>query len=361
MNREIILKQLIVALIGITSGGAQIAQASALSDAAAALQPGEWVEFQTNGYGENLLSACNNINTILEWSNKATWNPVDNEVHFVGQGHVTCAKHIRFQESTNSWTTIASPDGIGTFGHGYEHSAVNPTNGDFFYRNYNSDRIEKFSISSENWSSLPNIGTSTQVAGAIAYFPEAGGLLFVDGDYGIYFYSSASNSWSVVANTTLTVDSSKPTLDMDSYHNFASYNPSDRAVYFGGGNGSQFVYKFDENRNVSQIASSPASIGINRGLTVPDPSSGTQLLFSNSGSLYEYDSTTNSWSGAGSHPVMSYARDWRVAVPISSYGVIMFLTWDFGNSKVLLYRHAEGSGTPIENSRPLAPSSLLAD
>ena len=352
------MRNLAVTLLVASAVLAASARASVLSDAAEALQPGEWTELQTQGYGESLLSACKGGSTIFEWANKAVWDPVNREVHYVGQGHIACAKHIRYNEGSNTWSTAASPSGIGQFGHGYEHNAINPLNGDFYYRNYASDQIEKYGAASKSWSALPRIGTNTQVAGAIAYSPEADGLLFVDGDYGVWFYSNSSNSWSLVANTTLVVNGGKPKLSMASYHNFASYNPADKVIYFGGGNGSKNVYKFDANRNVSQIAGSPVSIGINSAITVPDPSSGKQLVFANNGSIYAYNSQANSWSSAGSHPVMSHALDWRVATPISTHGVIMFMTWRYSSSKVLLYRFAEGGGASGDVVSPMAPFSI---
>jgi len=359
MHKEHVLRNFSVTLFMVAAVLMTSARASVLSDAADGLQPGEWTELQTQGYSESLLSACKGGSTIFEWANKAVWDPVNREVHFVGQGHVACAKHIRYQEGSNSWSTAALPSGIGDFGHGYEHNAVNPLNGDIYYRSYSADKIEKYSAASKSWSVLPRIGTKTQVAGGIAYFPEADGLLYVDGDYGVYFYSNSSNSWSLVANTTLMIDGGKPQLSTASYHNFASYNPADKVVYFGGGNGSKNVYKFDAQRRVSQIANSPVSIGINSAITLADPSSGKQLVFSNDGSIYAYNSQANSWSGAGTHPVMSHALDWRVATPISTHGVIMFMTWRFSSSKVLLYRYAEGGGVPIDVVSPMAPASIV--
>lgn len=349
-RRNILL--VIVSLFAVANP--RILSASALSDAAQSLQPGEWTEFSTSGYGNSLLDACNGNNTILEWANKATWNPINREVRFVGQGHLACAKHIVYQESTNSWSQAVLPSGIGDWGHAYEHNAIDPQTGNIYYRHYNSDLIERFNPGSNSWTTLPNVGMPTkQVAGALEYFPERNGLIFVDGDWGVYFFNSQSNSWSLLANTNAIVDSGKPSLPMGSYNNSASYNPAEEVVYFGGGGGSSNVYMLDSQGQISQIANSPVSIGINSAMSVPDPISGAQLVFSDNGNMYSYDRNSNQWRNEGTHPIMSYARNWRVVAPITTYGIIMVLTWDFDNSKVLLYRHAEG-GVVVQ---PKAPSS----
>ena len=312
------------------------------------------------GFGGSLLASCTSGSTILEWSNKGSWNPIGKKAHFVGQGHVSCAKHIVYDETSDQWSTAANPSGIGSFGHGYEHNTVNPATGDIYYRNYSSDRIEKFSAGTGGWSSVPNVGTSVQVAGAVEYFPDAGGMLFVDGDFGVYFLNTQSGQWTLVANTTIVHDSSLPTLSMGSLHNFASYNPQDQAVYFGGGDGSRSFYKIDRQLRITSAANSPVTIGIHSAMTVPDPASGAQLVFGNNGQLYSYNSANDSWSNQGGHEVMNNALDWRIAIPITSHGVIMFLAWNFDNSKVLLYRHASGSGIPVA-VRPVAPIGLSAN
>ena len=324
-------------------------QASPLSEAAASLQPGEWTTLSTIGYGQSLLFACNGINNVLEWSNKGVWDAVNREVHFVGQGHTACAKHLVYSEADNTWRTEALPAGIEEFGHGYEHNAINPQNGDFYYRNYNSDQVEVFNSSTRRWSLLPRIRTSLQVAGAIAYSPDAGGLLFVDGDFGVWFYRQSSNSWRTVA-----------TPAMGSIHNFASYNPAHKLIYFGGGDDSRRVYTFDADRNVTRIADAPVPIAIDSAMSVADPATGIQLLFADNGRIYAYDRTNDSWPNIGTHPVMDNALDWRVVIPISSYSVIMFLTWNFNNSAVLLYRHQNASTPPPEPRRPSPPEDLAA-
>ena len=87
---------------------------------------------------------------------------------------------------------------------------------------------------------------------------------------------------------------------------------------------------------------------------VADAGTGNYLAFADSGTMYELDPTDldAGWWDAGTHPVMDYALDWRVFVPISTHGVVMALTWDFDLSTTLLYRHAETAPPP---DPPLPP------
>lgn len=336
--------------------------ASELSDAADSLQPGEWMVFSTQGYTRSLLDACDGIHSILEWSNKAVWNPLRKEVHYVGQGHYSCAKYIVYKESTNQWQIQPSlPPGIKEIGHAYEHNAIDPRNGELYYRHYYAERIDKFNPVTNTWSTLPPLGLSSiQVSGGIAYIPEANGLLFVDGQWGVHFYSSTSNSWTLLANTDIELDSSKPRFEMGPYNNFASYNPVHKLVYFGGGGNSTSFYSMDANLNLRRLTNSPTTIAVANAMTLADPSSGAQLIFADDGSVYEYDRQGNQWFGAGTHSIMSHATSWRISVPIPDYGVTMFTTWNFDNSTVLLYRHAPGNTSdPIVP--PRAPANLQAN
>ncbi|HEX6707444.1 MAG TPA: hypothetical protein VF169_21985, partial [Albitalea sp.] len=169
-----------------------------------------------------------------------------------------------------------------------------------------------------------------------------------------YLYKESTNSWSTLATG----------LSMGPYHNIAIYNPVHKIVLFGGGNGSNQLYKINASGQVSAIANAPADIGILQSVFTADPASGKYLLFTSSGGFFEYDVAGNRWStlsasnvamfNGGSNRIM-----WRIAIPISTYGVIAFLAeGGTTDTKVLLYRHASTGSTPVDVTPPTAPGGL---
>jgi hypothetical protein len=323
---------------------------SVLGNLVAQMKPGEWKVLNTKGYGFNLLEACDGYHSILAWANTGEWYADAREFHFIGQGHYACQKHIVYNVMTNTWTTLPlaqTPE----IGHGYEHNALDPATGDYYYREWNSTTIMKRTRATGSWSELPNIPGSlnAQVASAIDWFPELGtkgSLVFVDSVAGIWAFDAASRTWNELSDP----------LPMGDYNIFSAYNPAHAVVLFGGGNGSFNVYKLDSSGRITSCKNSPIELGIARAVVEFEPNTGKYLAFANSGQLYQYDVASNAWSLLGSHPVMTYARDWRVASALSTYGVIFFITWDYDNSKVLLYKHADGVVLPPPQSDTVAPN-----
>ena len=318
--------------VGSTTAPVNGAVAGRLSQVAAEMSVGEFRLLNTNGYNASLLDACDGSHTVLEWADRGYWDPLRNQFHFVGQGHYACEKHLVYTESTNSWSTAVSPS-FGGIGHGYEHNAMDPATGNLFYRAYNSKSIRKFFSSCGKWTDLPKIPTrNVQVAGAAEYFPELHGLVFVDSSAGVWLYREPTNSWSRLA-------SAGTTKAIGAYHNFSAYHPGQKMVLFGGGNGSTAVFKVDDKGTVSQVARSPAELGIKRGIVLPNSVTGNFMAFYDNGQLYEYRVASNSWANVGNHPIMNYTKHWRVGAVVESRGVFMFITSDLNNSKVLLYKY----------------------
>lgn len=347
-------------------GASLAATASSLGDAAAALSAGQWKVLNKAGDGAgfemSMLTACQPSgcdDLILNYADKGLWNPATREIEFLGKGHLAEHKHISYSEATNRWVTRTRPGwacGVEAncwgMGHGYEHSANNPATGDVYARIMSSGTVFKWTRSTQSWAQLPT-GPVLEVAIALEYFPEMGGLLMVGTRNGVgevHIYRESTKSWSQLAGG----------LAMGPYHNVASYNPVHKVVIFGGGNDSRQLYRMDASGVVTPIANAPVGVGILQSIFTVDPASGKQLLFGSAGGFYEYDVATNRWATLSSSGVPLFAstdnRIWmRVAVPISTYGVVAFLT---DGPQVLLYRHSSASSSPIDTTPPAPPSGL---
>lgn len=347
------------------------AAASSLGDAAAQLQPGQWRVLNRAGDGTGfdygLIEACQPggcYDNILNYADKAMWNPALREIEFIGKGHMAEHKHISYSEANNRWILRTRPSwacGVeaNCYGmvHGYEHSANNPATGDVYARRSGSGDVYKWTRASSSWSQLP-LAPVLEVAIAIEYFPEMGGLLMAGTRNGLgelHIYRESTGKWSQLASG----------LPMGPYHNHATYNPVHKIVVFGGGNGSSQLHRVDAAGKVSAIAPAPIEVRIKLAIFTVDPASGKYLLFGSAGGFYEYDVPTNTWSSISSAGVPLFASSgervaYRVAVPISTHGVLAFLVeGGAADTRVLLYRHAPApNAPPLDTTPPAAPASL---
>lgn len=363
------LRRALVVVAAITLAGAATtgrAGATVLGDLAAQMRPGEWRVLNqsgdASGFNYDLLISCNGsdcADNILNFADKALWNPNTREIHFVGKGHMREMKHISYSETTNRWTLEPQPywhsagGGI-SYGiaHGYEHSAIDPATGNVYVRLFNSGQVYKFTRATKTWSELPLGPVTSSVAVAIEYFPELGGLLLVGGGE-VHLYRESSRTWTRLAQG----------LSMGPYHHVASYNPVHKVAIVGGGNDSRALYRVDSSGRVTGIANAPIVVGVQSSVFTVDPASGKHLLFGSGGGFYEYDVAANTWSSLSTAGVPMFSAGngynnrilYRSAVPISTHGVVAFLALDGSNARVFLYRHAPGAPPPPADTTPPAP------
>jgi hypothetical protein len=182
-------------------------------------------------------------------------------------------------------------------------------------------------------------------------------MIFVDGDWGVWSYNPAANSWALVANTNRPGPSGLPNLPMIDYKNFAVYDRVDKVLFFGGGAN---MYKMTASGSITSVRSAPVTLGVSSSVVAADPVSGDLVVLAGS-NMYQYDVSGDAWSVlplAVPAPLraLNGVGDGLVHVPISEHGVIMYIKYNFGNSKVFLYKHA-----PYNPVKPHAPSALSAN
>jgi hypothetical protein len=325
-----------------TVGLATTDGSSALALAASQMQVGDFRILETNGFGGELLEVPGG-HTILEWGSQAYWNPMSRSLHFQGAGHYDEGKYIIYHEDSNTWELrmINSRAGEIELGHAYGHNALNPANGDFYFRGYLSKTIYKYLSESNSWYRYTDVATGdgVQVASAIEYFPEMGGLVFVDSYIGVWVFDEGDASWTQYADGALSGGTNRR-LDMNgSYNQFAVYHPTQKIVLFGGGNGSENIWKMNAEGFIQQVSNSPLNIG-SQGLNLilPNTRNGTFNVFADTGNVYEYSVQSDRWQVVGRHAVQDYTRHWKAGGYIPEYNVAMFITYNFESSKVLLYK-----------------------
>jgi hypothetical protein len=377
-----IRKDVAICVVLFTLTGAAV-QASSLSTLAASMQPGTWAQLTTNGFNAgDVLRPANCTGSSLEYMDRGSWNPVNKTVMILGASHPngTCSGSSNvfasYSDASNSWSN-ALPNPSPTFdnafgssiGHGYNHSTVDTTIGDFYHRQYFSGKVMQFSQAGQAWSqcSQYNSGGAYQVAGALEYFPDRHSLVMLDGGWGVWELDitggNCTRTWAQRASTKGGGFSPQLT-GLSSYHNVSHYSALCHCIVMGG-DGTAF-YKYDVNGNFTPIATASGEIGIPQGTSgsvfTVDPASGKFLAWIGSGTGYQYDPQTDTWSATGiSAPVFPGPEGLvteTVAIPIPDYGVVMFVQSSSsagGRASVYLYKHAAG-GTPPSPPPPPPPT-----
>ncbi|HJS21852.1 MAG TPA: hypothetical protein VJ764_04290 [Steroidobacteraceae bacterium] len=323
------------------AGQWSLAGASALSDAAAALQPGQWVQLSTQNFNSQLL--VDGDYDVFYYSEDMTWDPVTRQILLVGGGHANDAEFLRYNEATNTWSRTKPTGGFwhGNFSHAYDHNAIIPSLGKFFHRQPAfdpSDRIEIYDIPTGVWSRSAAMPERPGCCGGLEYFPELNGLILANGDAGVLFYDPVSNSWQNISGAS-----------WGDYHNFAEYSPVHKTMIFGGGetSGTNAIFRMNANRQITRLSNAPGHMGITHSIVTTDPNSGNHLVFFNS-SFYEFNPATDTWRLQSGDAPWNGGVFGTVATPISTYGVVMFAHYGGANdARVYLYRHSPGSGTTV--------------
>lgn len=316
---------------------------TSLADLAARLKPGEWGELATNGFNyDAVLSTSRSPNSIFAYSDDAVWDTVGRQLLFGGAGHNDpVGQYIRYSDATNTWSTF-SGSGLGA-NHAYDHHAIDTANRILYRRRVDSQTVERYNIAAGNWDSIANIPYGTgSVGAALEFFPEIGGLVYVQGRGGngrslgqIYVYDVSTQKWTLKQND----------VPMGEIQNFAEYNPVHRLIIFGGGltdnAGSSDVHKMDATGKITKMKNAPVQMGITFTAVTVDPVSGKFLVFAKDGRMFEYDVVADVWTQKGSHNLLNTYSDLDVtATPVANYGVVMLVKSDFNQSKVLVYKHS---------------------
>lgn len=326
-----------------------IAGATELSDAAADLPEGEWVQLST----QDLLPAVAEPNggatgSIFPYAESAVWDQATGQVIFVGSDHIYNAndsgpRMIRYSDQANTWTAHGIPWWSNGTMHGYDHAAM--YQGALYQMTLIVDQpVYRYDPGTDAWepiAALPYTGYNR--FGGLAPFPELGGLVYAEGG-GVFAYDVAADSWSEIASA----------VPMGDYHNFAEYSPPHGVVLLGGGNGSGQIHTLDPDLSLTSRGEVPFPLRVNDAIVTHDPNSGDFLIFGGDHQFLVYDVEADElleqpsevpFFDQGSAPVSLV-----VAAAIDSYGVVMFVEHNGisldGEANVWLYRHSPGAGTP---------------
>jgi len=361
---------------------------NSIASLAGSMAPGSWAQLNTNNFQNGGEIGPPNGGSILEYNDRQVWNPVAQTAMLLGGSHSSSSTNcgetlfLQYAASNDTWSTLPNPcpnfDAAfgGGIGHAYDHNTINPTTGDFYHREYYSGKVMVFQQATQQWVQFTNqycSGSSCQVAGALTYFPDRNSLVMLDGDDGVWEYAlsqGTTGTWKQVASTTNRPGMSPVLGPFGSYHDEAEYSPACHCIILGGGNNSTTLYEYSSSGAFTSVAAAPSPVkipdcssGANGSIFTIDPVSGAGLvwLYSDGGStVHVLDPVANSWSTVSVTSPIFPGPDGGVcqtaAIPISTYGVIMFVqksSASGGAAGVWLYKHT--TGAPAS-----APSLILS-
>lgn len=344
--------------IGITG-----AEASVLSNAAASLQPGRFVEISTGLTGAD-LQPDNSAGSIFDWADSGIWDPVQHRYAFIGKeaGPDSHFRNIVYDEASNTWSYGTVPVAVGT-GHGYDHNTGDPVTGTHYYRDYNSTTI--YRQNGTSWATMAPLPSGVTIVAGIA--KSRTGLLYSDLTWDVY-YDDATGAQRVVDCRVAYPGLPK----IGDYHSIAEYDPVHDVFLIGGGNNTLAMYRVAIVNGVpvrTPLRNAPWEFGVGEydqhtNITC-DPVTGEFIIYKKiTGVFYGYNIMTDTWrqigtSGDGKMPPLPVGRVTSpVAAAVSSYGVIMYLAHRGSSASVYLYKHAAAG--PADTVKPSAPTQLIA-
>lgn len=335
-------------LFGALPAGAALlppeAHASALSEAAASLAPGEWVQLNTGNINNALRdSVAGGVAHILPYADKLHWDPNTNRVYFMnsddpGDGR----RFVAYDEATNAWVVLPDPWGGNGVAHQYGLVDIDVAGRKIYSILPNGDSGAYYNLSTQSFVDMAIPSAPYSCCGAVAYFPERSALIYIHGSS--VRQRSDSGSWSTLSTNVNT-----------SYHAIAHYNPVHKLVVFGGGNDSnRTFYRLSQNGQITSLRQPPLDLESPRVEFVANPSAGNFLVFGINQRVYSYDPVADVWTSQSASSVPSAIFGGAssnllstVATTISRYGVGFFTSCESGGScSVHIYKFANPPTAP---------------
>src|SRR5690606_27835205 len=108
------------------------------------------------------------------WGGSAIWDPVRRQVRWVGKrdGGTYSYHHIIYDEIRNTWEKQLASPSFPTWGHGYDHNAVDSATGTSYFRPFNEPDVYKWD--GATWQPLPQLTRRLDIVGSLSWFDGLG-------------------------------------------------------------------------------------------------------------------------------------------------------------------------------------------
>jgi hypothetical protein len=323
-----------------------LAPASYIGDIAVGMQPRTWVKLPPNAS----MQAMDLPRAIFSWNNSAVWDPVRKQVRQIGAGGSCCSDGrfwmTTYEDATDTWSRKVT--GFSGSGHAYDGNSINPETGYQYFGRFHDDNVRTWN--GYVFGMLPPLPISAATTPATAWFPEIN-----NGNGGLCYFGTSGQRcwWNGTTWTRLSTMSGCGT-----YNNFAEYHPVHKVIWAGAGNGGDRVsYRIDANLNAVRLNNAPVSLNNHQSIQAYDPAGGNYIVFCQvDNSIWEFDIMNDRWTkitnATGTRPNAT-STPYIFNVPISDYGVIMYVWHYYDRREIYLYKHSPS--TPI-NIRVTGPS-----
>src|SRR5688500_6510533 len=118
-------------------GGAIGGGNSTLAQQAAGLLAGRRTSLTAASQDAVLGSQSGSSGSLTHFGNGVTWNSISQSIEIIGADHLgglpNWKKHVRYVAATNSFLVAQGQGALPNIGHCYDHTAVNPFNGDLYH------------------------------------------------------------------------------------------------------------------------------------------------------------------------------------------------------------------------------------
>lgn len=325
-----------------------IAGASVISDAAAALAPGSWVQINTTGISNLHDNVSGGTQHVLTYIDGIHWDPVRRRGLALTSDDPGDRYLVVIDEPTNTWSrTLIS--------NGRSHQ----------YDSFSCDLVERVCVSvsgdgGASWSinmdtlvmtSRGAVPTGFSDAEGGSWNADRGGFYLNDAGC-LHRFDTVTFTW---AQNVACVPSGTTT-----YHSVSEYNPMRHITVFGGGTNAtgRNIYHMNAAGTITRKNDAHTDVGAleaPRSEFVYEPVTGNFLLLRSNGKLWEYNPQADTWtditvaSGVPSQLFLTSDSNQlnAVAMPIPAYGVIFWAQCQFQTCTTWLYKHAKSQWTPI--------------
>lgn len=317
-----------------SSSGASALQASANSMAVGAslrVHSGG-----SNGFTSAIVSTGGD--NMFNYGGAAHYDPVNREIHCVGQGHLELWRHAKFSESANSWSVVSenpSFQPVGSFGHGYYHSTMDPSGNIYYFSTYSGNSIVRWTRATQTWAVL-SAAPLASIANALVWHPTMNKLIYCSATGGvgrIWSFDPSTSAWTILSSPGF-----EGSDGIGAYHNMGAWCPDHGVVVIGGGNSVPRLWKVASDGTTTRIADCPLGLNIPVPKIVYDSPSQRLLVFQSSTTGYAYNFAANAWTSfVRSGTTWDSEVNHTMLVPV--HNRIMLIKGRLA-PEVWLYRHA---------------------
>jgi hypothetical protein len=324
--------------------------ASKLADLAASMARGTWAALVVPNQQQVLGIATNPIppgggGQSTQFANKMPWNSFSKTIDMMIADHYGTGSNmqfVRYLEASNAFKQEMAPGttGVTGLGHGYDHTCVNPTNGDLYHHKYNSNQNYRKKLSDATFASIgAGDAAAHQVAEAVCWWSGTFNGAGAQGCYIVFatgIVPGALSAWDPLTSAWFWNGAVATPGYGDCYHTAMQYSKVKNCAVFGGGSrsaSSKKTWRLNADRSITPMPDAAQNIGPKAGIFDVDPVSGNFLLLAG-GQLYELNPDgAEKWTqqtGGRVPPsavgVPTAANTGVISCSIPDYGVIAYST-----------------------------------